>query len=74
MQFLPNLFTPQLMMRAEALLYTYAERLAPDTYKGGLWEFYTLSNDGGYAAPVVENQDPQANSPIPSLTNLSPRS
>jgi hypothetical protein len=51
--FLPKLFGPKLMMRAEALLYTYAGRLAPDTYNGGVWEFYLLSNGGGYAAPIV---------------------
>jgi hypothetical protein len=50
--FLPKLFGPKLMMRAEALLYTYAGRFSQDDYQGGLWEYYTLSNGGGYAAPV----------------------
>lgn len=50
--FLPRLFGPKLMMRAEALLFTYAGRFSPDDYNGGLWEYYTLSNGGGYAAPL----------------------
>ncbi|MGY6156622.1 antirestriction protein [Paraburkholderia graminis] len=50
--FLPKFFGPRLMMRAEALLYTYAGRFSPDNYNGGLWEYYTLSNGGGYAAPI----------------------
>jgi hypothetical protein len=56
MNFLPMLFTPQLMMHAEALLYTYADKLANESYKGGLWEFYNLSNGGGYAAPLAPAQ------------------
>lgn len=52
MEFLPELFGMNLMMRAERLMYAYAGRLSGD-YKGGLWEFYKLSNGGGYAAPMT---------------------
>lgn len=52
LDFMPRLFSPKLMMRAEALLFSYARSLANDSYKGGVWEFYNLSNGGGYAAPV----------------------
>ena len=52
LMFLPTLFGPKLMMRAEALLFTYAGRQAPDSYDGGVWEYYNLSNGGGYAAPL----------------------
>ena len=51
LNFLPELFGPKLMMRAEGLLYSYAGSLTSD-YQGGLWEYYKLSNGGGYAAPT----------------------
>jgi len=50
--FLPMLFGPKLMMRGEAMLYDYAQQLAPDSYQRGHWEFYTLSNGSGFAAPA----------------------
>lgn len=50
--FLPKLFGPKVMMFAESMLYNCAERLAPDDYDNGLWEFFELSNGGGYAAPT----------------------
>ncbi|MEX3840281.1 antirestriction protein [Paraburkholderia sp. BR10882] len=54
--FLPKLFGVEFMMRAEAMLYNYAGQFAPDSYKGGIWDFYTLSNGGGYAAPRTPEQ------------------
>jgi hypothetical protein len=36
----------------EPTLYSISERLSPD-YRGGYWEFYTLSNGGFYMAPAV---------------------
>ncbi|MEZ0602950.1 antirestriction protein [Paraburkholderia sp. IW21] len=52
LNFLPYMFGSS-MMRGEALLYSYATKLAPDEYRGGLWDFYKLSNNGGYAAPTT---------------------
>ncbi len=53
--FLPETFTPRMMMRAEGLIYHQASMLSKQ-YGGGLWEFYTLSNGGRYAAPVRPDQ------------------
>ena len=39
------------MMRGEAMVYDWMGRLCAD-YAGGIWNFYTLSNGGGYLAPV----------------------
>jgi hypothetical protein len=50
LRFLPEFFTPRLMMNAEAMIYTQAAQLSPD-YEGGLWTFYRLSNGGFYVAP-----------------------
>ncbi|MCI1046931.1 antirestriction protein [Caballeronia zhejiangensis] len=50
LNFLPSMFGST-MMRAEALLFNYAEQLAPDSYRGGYWDYYKTSNDTGYAAP-----------------------
>ncbi|MEX3923077.1 antirestriction protein [Paraburkholderia sp. BR10936] len=54
--FLPKLFGPNVMMYAESMLYNCAKRLAPDEYRNGSWEFYELSNGGGYAAPMEPQQ------------------
>jgi hypothetical protein len=37
--------------RIEPVVFTFAERLSSD-YKGGYWEFHTLSNGGFYMAPA----------------------
>ncbi|KAK48179.1 antirestriction protein [Caballeronia jiangsuensis] len=50
--FLPAAFTTRLMLRGEAMAYQEAGRMS-DSYKGGMWEFYTLSNGGYYLAPVA---------------------
>ena len=50
LDFLPALFGTRLMMRAERLVYDWMGALSPD-YDGGFWNFYTLSNGGGYLAP-----------------------
>ncbi|MFP4891239.1 antirestriction protein [Paraburkholderia sp. EG304] len=49
--FLPGLFGERRMIRGEALVYAWANRLSPD-YTGGLWNFYKLSNGGAYLAPT----------------------
>jgi len=42
-------------MRLEPVVYSFAERLSRD-YKGGYWEFWTLSNGGFYMAPAGDRQ------------------
>ncbi len=54
LDFLPTFFTPRLMMRGEALIYAWMDRLSED-YKGGYWHFYTLSNGGFYLAPALDS-------------------
>lgn len=49
--FLPAAFTTQMMMRGEAMAFHEADRLS-ESYRGGSWDFYTLSNGGYYLAPV----------------------
>jgi hypothetical protein len=38
-------------MHVEPVVFSLAERLLKD-YKGGYWDFYTLSNGGFYVAPA----------------------
>ncbi|EDB8709758.1 antirestriction protein [Salmonella enterica subsp. enterica serovar Schwarzengrund] len=52
MDFLPTYFGTRLMMRGEALTYGWMRRLA-ESYNGGLWNYYTLTNGGFYMAPVL---------------------
>ena len=51
LDFLPVFFGTRLMMRGEAMVYDWMKRLCED-YNGGFWNFYTLSNSGGYLAPA----------------------
>ncbi|ESQ79256.1 antirestriction protein [Asticcacaulis sp. YBE204] len=46
---LPKLFG-RWFMKAEAVVYAFMTEMAPE-YTGGLWDFYTLSNGGGFMAP-----------------------
>jgi hypothetical protein len=48
--FLPDAFTPRLMIRAEGMIYQQAGTLC-EGYEGGIWTFYRLSNGGFYLAP-----------------------
>jgi predicted outer membrane lipoprotein len=47
-------FLPRMMgrhyLKGEALVFAWARRLSRD-YDGGEWEFFELSNGGGYLAP-----------------------
>ncbi|MGU9944976.1 antirestriction protein, partial [Bordetella avium] len=52
LDFLPTYFGPRLMMRGEALVYGWMRRLA-ESYNGGFWNYYTLTNGGFYMAPVL---------------------
>lgn len=48
--FLPKLFG-QHFMKGEAYVYAWMSRLCEE-YQGGYWEFYDLSNGGGFLAPT----------------------
>ena len=45
-----RLFSIHFPLRLEPVIYGITERMA-DSYNGGYWDFYTLSNDGFYMAP-----------------------
>ena len=47
--FLPKLF-PATSLSVEIITFASLDRLSID-YTGGYWEFYSLSNQGGYLAP-----------------------
>jgi hypothetical protein len=46
-----ELFGAWFPTRVEPVVYAFAERLSKD-YRGGYWEFWTLSNSGFYMAPA----------------------
>jgi hypothetical protein len=48
-----DLFGLSFPMRLEPTIYHLASLLSED-YKGGYWEFYTLSNRGFYMAPQTD--------------------
>ena len=48
-----NLFGLNFPMRLEPVVFSFADRLA-ESYNGGYWEFYTLSNGGFYMAPCSD--------------------
>jgi Antirestriction protein len=50
-----KLFGTWFPTRIEPVVYTLAERLSRD-YKGGYWDFYTLSNGGFYMAPAGDRR------------------
>jgi hypothetical protein len=45
-----ELFGTWFPTRIEPVVFSFAERLSKD-YKGGYWDFFTLSNGGFYMAP-----------------------
>jgi hypothetical protein len=56
LDFLPKLFGRH-FMKGEMLVYTFMGKLC-SAYKGGYWEFYTLSNGSGFMVPVLPG-DPE---------------
>ena len=50
-----KLFGIHFPLRLEPVVYTITERLTED-YRGGYWDFYTLSNGGFYMAPVGDQR------------------
>ena len=53
MGFLPAFFGEENMMHGEGLVFCWMRKLSKD-YKGGSWNYYTLSNGGFYMAPATE--------------------
>jgi len=53
MQKATALFGIGFSLKVEPVIYTITDKLAPE-YQGGYWEFYVLSNDGFYMAPVAD--------------------
>lgn len=53
LDFLPTFFGPRLMMRGELMVYAWLSGLSKD-YKGGCWNYYTLTNGGFYMAPASD--------------------
>ncbi|MDP1870223.1 MAG: antirestriction protein [Gallionella sp.] len=51
LQALPQYFGDRHMLRTEMQIYHFLDLLAAD-YKGGFWNYYSLSNGGFYMAPV----------------------
>lgn len=56
LNFFPKHFSPRLMMKGESLIFVFMRHLASN-YKGGMWDFYELSNGGFYLAPKCESLD-----------------
>ena len=48
------LFGSSFPIKVEPVIYSFTDKIAPE-YIGGYWEFYVLSNDGFYMAPVTDN-------------------
>ena len=48
-----QLFGVHFPMQLEPFIYTIAGQMAPD-YRGGYWQFFTLSNGGFFMAPETE--------------------
>ena len=55
LSFLPTFFGQHLMMRGEALVFSWLDRLSED-YNGGYWHFYTLTNGGFYLALASDKE------------------
>ena len=49
LSFLPTYFGRHLMIRGEALVFGWLNRLS-ENYNGGYWHFYSLTNGGFYLA------------------------
>jgi hypothetical protein len=52
--FLPNLVSVPLMGLFENKVYDFLDKFC-EGYNGGYWEFYRLSNGGGYMAPSIDD-------------------
>ena len=57
LDFLPKFFGEPLVIRGEALVYSWLRNLSKD-YTGGYWNFYEISSGGFYMAPVQEGDLP----------------
>lgn len=52
--FLPSFFGPKYMLRGEALVYGWMNRLC-EIYNGGYWQFYDTTNRACYMAPDMDS-------------------
>ena len=52
-----DLFGIHFPLQLEPFIYTVTGQMAPD-YKGGYWQFYSLSNGGFYMAPETHRSFP----------------
>lgn len=55
MNFLPKYFGKDLFFTGEAFTYTWLSCISKD-YKGGMWDFLELSNNGFYLRPQATNK------------------
>jgi hypothetical protein len=53
LDFLPSYFGLRLMIKGESAIYSTLENLTTN-YRGGFWDYYSLSNGGFYMAPRSE--------------------
>lgn len=56
LDFLPKHMGLRLLFRGQNRFMEYMDRLSPQDYGGGYWEFYELSNGGWYTAPAGEQR------------------
>lgn len=52
MAFLPRLFGHRLLIIGEHTVFSFMERLSPEDYGGGTWDFYELAGAPLYMAPT----------------------
>ena len=52
MAFLPRLFGHRLLIIGEHTVFSFMERLSPEDYGGGIWDFYELAGTPLYLAPT----------------------
>ena len=54
MDFVAEIFGSNFPMKLEPFVYFMADTICED-YRGGYWEFYSLSNGGFYMVPCTDN-------------------
>ncbi|MCY1128456.1 antirestriction protein [Frigidibacter sp. RF13] len=56
MAFLPELFSPTLMLIGERSVYQFMSWLAPDDYAGGLWHFHERGGQPLFMSPDADKR------------------
>lgn len=54
--FLPALFSPPMMLIGESAVYQFMAWLAPDDYKGGLWQFRERDGQPLFLSPATDKR------------------